>query len=183
MKLLPGSLFLTILTIMIFTPDIVKDLSIDLSEIQQLMVNSLIDHILNPIEEYAGCKMTVTNGLRTLQDYDRLKEQGYNPSRRSDHFFGLLPLTSGAADTVYEKGDKFTVELFYDLYRRYSKAKDRIILPNADVQVGQMILEVNDTHWIHLSNPRRLFYSKDCPLPGQMFLRSDDNGKTYKTLE
>jgi len=172
---------------MIFTPDIVKDLSINLTEVQQLMVNSLIDHILNPIEDYAGCKMTITSGLRTFQDYDRLIEQGYNPSKKSDHFFGLMPFTSGAADMVYENGNQFTIDLFYDLYKRYDKVRDRIIIPKADIQVGQMILEVKfdkngiPSRWIHLSNPRRLFYSKDCPLPGQMFLRSDDNGKTYKS--
>jgi hypothetical protein len=162
----------------IFTPDIVKDMSVVLSETQQLMINSIIDHILNPIEDYAG-KILISSGLRTLADRDRLIKQGYNPSKTSDHFYGFMPFTSGAADFVLSTGSQGTFDLYYDLYRRYDKTKNRIVLPKTEIEVGQMILEKNKSYWIHIANPRRMFYSDKCPLPGKMFLKSEDNGKTY----
>jgi hypothetical protein len=154
----------------------VPDLGLYLEEKQTMMVNSIIDHILTPIENYAG-KIKITSGIRSLKDLDRLIKEGYNPSRTSDHFYGFLPFTAGAVDFILASGDTFN--LYYDLYKKYNKEKDRIVLPKAEIQVGQMILEKNKTYWIHIANPRRLFYSNTCPLPGKIFLRSDDNGKNY----
>lgn len=145
-----------------------------LTEVQQLMIDMMLD-TLNKIETYHGKKINIASGLRTLADYNRLKAEGYNPSRTSDHFYGLMPFTAGAVD-FFTDG---TANLFYDLIGKYDKTKDRIILPNGEIHVGQMILEKRNTHWIHVANPRRIFNPK-APLPKRMFLRSDDNGKTYK---
>jgi len=154
-----------------YTKDIYPG-EIFLTEAQQRMIDMMLD-TLNKIEAYHGKKINIASGLRTLADYNRLKAGGYNPSRTSDHFYGLMPFTAGAVD-FFTDG---TANLFYDLYGK--RKNGRIILPNGEFQVGQMILEKNKTHWIHIANPRRLFDPK-APLPKQMFLRSDDNGKTYR---
>lgn len=162
--------------------EIVKS-DVVLTEIQVMMVDYLIYQIITPIEQYYDITLAASSGFRSMYDYERLVRDGYNPSRTSDHFFGLMPFTSGAVDVYILGKQKITTEkLFKDLLLKRNKEKNRIILGEKTIFVGQMILEKRKTNWIHFANPRRVFYSPKAPLPGYMFLQSEDNGKTFKQV-
>lgn len=127
--------------------------------------------------------ITITSGVRTQADYERLKSKGYNPSQNSDHFCGYQPgnkPTFGAADIII---NNLSISLF-DAFKEIAK------FANSNAwHFGQVLYESNPktkSEWIHLSNdPDWLFSS----FYMQDYLRncrnlkigySNDNGVTFK---
>lgn len=171
---------------------------LDITAIQKYLLKTLCKDVLQPIRNFLGCSIRVTSGLRTLEDMQRLKMAGYNPSDTSDHYFGAtVPLlrarkiarfggfysySVGAADIIPECGAEVA---FGKLKRYFNPITGEILLPNQIVKVGQLILEYGNTYWMHASNPALLVYSKKFSqkfLKKSPFLISLDNGKTYQPV-
>ena len=124
--------------------------------------------------------ISITSGVRTQDDYNRLIKQGYNPSKTSDHFCGIQldgNPTLGAADIVV---NNCSLSL--------KDCVKKIIEWNKTNQVnfGQVIYEYNPAikkAWIHLGNDCSLIF-KDCSFnKRKKYLMSLDNGKTYKDFK
>lgn len=164
---------------MIVAPGYIKSLTD-----QQWQMLSNISRILEVIGSIAECKLIVTSGLRTLRDYERLIKAGYNPSPKSDHFYGLKPFTSGAVDIVTTPGGCSVGRLFHILCACYDKKNEWFHLPGGTyLHVGQLIYEVNPIkkiEWIHVSNPKTLFF--DSPPKVSVLLKSLDGGITYEAI-
>ena len=64
------------------------------SEYQKLLIDGLANNLQVVRSEMPPrCWMRITNSVRTLPDYTRLKNKGYNPSKTSDHNCGVsIPL-------------------------------------------------------------------------------------------
>ena len=131
--------------------------------------------------------ITITSGVRTQADYNRLLKQGYNPSKKSDHFCGVQTdgnPTLGAADIVVNNCSISMKECA----RRIIEMTNEGI-----VNFGQVIYEYNPNtkkSWIHLSNDWKcIFKNNDYFSPIEYFfkrekyLMSMDNGKTYKKFK
>lgn len=123
----------------------------------------------------------ITSGVRTLEDVERLKKSGHNPSKTSDHLCGLQMTSSptlGAADTIYKNCRLSCYEIAILI-------KELVL--DEKCFFGQVIYEKNPatgSEWIHLSNdPCKVFQSN---LAGYVhrskFLKSLDNGKSYQPL-
>lgn len=120
--------------------------------------------------------ITITSGVRTLNDYNRLKNNGYNPSTTSDHFCGFQLMakpTLGAAD-ISVKNCTLTHRQIAAKIIEWDKAKE--------VHFGQVIYESNPTKkssWIHLGNDWNQIFTKKIKFSRTKYLMSLDNGKTY----
>jgi len=123
--------------------------------------------------------ISISSGVRTKADYDRLKANDYNPSSTSDHFCGWAisapKPTLGAADLTFGNCKLSTLEIF-KLIVAMNKA--------GETDFGQVIYEVSakGNPWIHVSNnPKSIFVSKVAEAVSRVpYLISTDNGKTYK---
>jgi len=139
---------------------------------QHEMLENICINILEPIRIFASllaekdCPIKITSGLRTQAEYDDLIKRGYNPSKKSDHFYDAKKGCFGAVDFVTNIIP--TNLLFYSIFDNFSS-----------IYFGQIILERNyhNTYWIHVSNPPELFGGK--PRKNNRILISLDNGKTY----
>lgn len=125
--------------------------------------------------------ISISSGIRTLEDYDRLKAKGYNPSKTSDHFCGNKPGTLGAADCSFSN---LNIKLF-DVFKFIAR-----ITNNGDVHFGQVLYESNPktgSEWIHLSNDAQyLFkvpYLADSVTRKLKYGYSKDNGVTFTKYE
>jgi hypothetical protein len=122
-------------------------------------------------------QISINNGLRTIDDYNRLLAKGYNPSKSSDHFFGLSPFfpkpSLGAADISLVNCKKDLWEVHEFIISLYKKGV---------VKFGQIIYEKGKNNpWIHLGNDwTDIFSSNITGNTRQRFLVSMDNGKTYQ---
>ena len=145
--------------------------------LQKRMAENLLE-ILKALLIPAGGSFTLSSGARTMADILRLEAGGYHPSKTSDHLFGIIEPTAGAADVVPACGP----ERFFEWVKaNCNRAAGTITAPSgAIIKVGQVIYEKNRTAWIHLSNPRRLFWPGADPKP--TLLISLDNGKTYQKV-
>lgn len=150
----------------------------DASPLARAMAENLLSKILSPLLPIAGGSYDLSSGARTAADIARLTAQGYHPSKTSDHLFGLVEPTAGACDVVPAVGaEKF----FAAILPHVNRAVGTVQVPGLPlVKVGQIILEKNRTAWVHISNPKKLFWPKAAGVP--TLLRSDDNGKTYKRV-
>ncbi len=176
----------------------------ELLPLQWFMLQHICMSILEPLRKFASdlvrqdVPFTITSGLRTVEDSDRLKKAGYNPSEISDHDYGQpVELTSperrskfgkfysysvGAVDFVPE----FGAELLFDRLKQYfNRGTHSIDLSGGSIVVGQFILEKGErSYWIHVSNPPSLFFNQ--PILGLLkrncFLKSEDNGKSYQIV-
>lgn len=143
-----------------------------------------LQKVRDMLQQYAvagkNVSINVTSGIRTEEDYTRLKNKGYNPSKTSDHFTGYqlqaLP-TLGAADIQVKNCTLKTKEIT-------AKIIDMVNIGLADF--GQVIYEKNPatgTEWIHLGNdPKQIFsveIASEIYKNRARFLMSLDNGKTY----
>lgn len=170
-----------------------------LNPIELFLLKSLCVDILQPIREFLACPCKITNGVRTLSDYDRLLDAGYYPSETSDHFLGLsVPLRSskkiakfghfyhyatGAADVVPTIGAREA----WDRMRPYfNPTFSTIELPTGTIKIGQFIFEVGTRFdWLHISNPATLVNSEKFSqkfLSKTPFLVSNNNGKSYQNV-
>lgn len=162
--------------------------------LEQYLLN-YIKKNLNIIREFIDSAIIITDCYRDLEKYNRLIEDGYNPSPTSDHFWGQpIPIlrnrdqnkygdyytySSGAVDFVVPKCDM--KEVFNSIIELYK---------NNYIDIGQCILENNPktgSEWIHFSNPKNVIYNNKIinaiGLSKYMFLKSNDNGKSYKAIE
>lgn len=142
-------------------------------------VRFLLNLSFNKRDASKDISMSITSGVRTPADYDRLLKSGYNPSKNSDHFYGYQPgckPTLGAADIQFSN-----IFADYDTIFKYLKAWSEQGL----ISFGQIILEYNPTtknYWIHFSNdPKKIFKCKvvDEVISRKKYLISRDNGHTY----
>jgi hypothetical protein len=172
----------------------------ELSRITLHLLSLLCLNILEPIRIFLGCKMSISSGIRDLEDSQRLITEGYNPSPKSDHFFGvpvpfkkgnenipifgpLYQFSIGACDFVPTMGAN---EAFKILGNYFQKEHNMINLPRGPIQIGQIILEKgNISKWIHVSNHPSIVYESEFIekfLKKECFLKSEDNGKTYTSV-
>lgn len=142
----------------------------------------------------AGNSMSITSGVRSPSDFERLIAAGYQPSSTSDHNCGyavsLNKGTSkykkygptynfaiGAADIVPRGG--MTVEELFSL--AISKTKAGLC------HFGQVIYEKNPAtgaEWVHFGGDPRPFLAPHLIrfLGRQQFLQSLDGGKSYQVV-
>lgn len=136
-------------------------------------------NMLNPMREHVGVPISISNGVRTIEDYYRLIKEGYLPSSTSDHFamqvvqinekdtrkraiYGeFYNLSTLATDLV---GDFDKYQLCRDLYLTITKRVDEnsphFVKGFADVK--QLIHEVQGSkEWIHISVPYEAIYTKE----------------------
>lgn len=123
--------------------------------------------------------VSISSGVRTKADYERLKANGYNPSTTSDHFCGWAinapKPTLGAVDVTFGNCKLSTLEIF-KLIVAMNKA--------GETDFGQVIYEVSakGNPWIHLSNNPKAIYAPAIAkvVTRNQYMISEDNGKTYK---
>lgn len=153
------------------------------------LLASQLQIVRNNLQEYAKDRkkqvsISISSGVRTQADYDRLKKSGYNPSETSDHFCGLqlkCKPTLGAADITVSNCSLSLHDI-----------ASMIIYWNIEgyVNFGQIIFEYNPktkSAWIHLGNDWNSIFAstflKDFyDINRKKYLMSLDNGKTYKTF-
>jgi hypothetical protein len=129
------------------------------------------------IDSSKEIQISINNGFRTIEDYYRLIKEGYNPSKTSDHFFGLSPFSPkpslGAADIKLANCKKDLLDVHAFIIELYKAGT---------VKFGQIIYEKgNNNPWIHLGNDwTDIFSSKITGNTRIRFLCSLDNGKTYQ---
>lgn len=168
-----------------FTSDDQSDYSIALLK----LLASQLQIVRNNLQEYAKDRkkqvsISISSGVRTQADYDRLKKSGYNPSETSDHFCGLqlkCKPTLGAADITVSNCSLSLHDI-----------ASMIICWNIEgyVNFGQIIFEYNPktkSAWIHVGNDWNSIFAstflKDFyDINRKKYLMSLDNGKTYKTF-
>lgn len=153
------------------------------------LLASQLQIVRNNLQEYAKDRkkqvsISISSGVRTQADYDRLKKSGYNPSETSDHFCGLqlkCKPTLGAADITVSNCSLSLHDI-----------ASMIIYWNIEgyVNFGQIIFEYNPktkSAWIHVGNDWNSIFAstflKDFyNINRKKYLMSLDNGKTYKTF-
>jgi hypothetical protein len=171
-----------------------KDFPKNPTALEKYMLEQMIRR-LNVVRGLISSPIIITDCYRDLDKYNRLIEDGYNPSPTSDHFWGQpIPtlrdkdqekygehytFSSGAVDFVAPKYDMEKV--FQSIIKLYN---------NNFINVGQCILEKNPktgSEWIHFSNPKSTIYSNGLieaiGISKYKFLRSDNNGKSYKAVK
>lgn len=159
-----------------------------LALIQKLADNLQI--VRDLLQEYAVAGKTVgisiSSGVRTASDYNRLVNKGYNPSKTSDHFCGLQLLskpTIGAADLHITNCKLSYREIAAKMIEWNENTKNDLLL-------GQIIYERNPSsgaEWIHASNDWYNVFETDIAKAintmRKRYLMSLDNGKTYITFK
>ena len=131
------------------------------------------DWRINPSMEIG---INISNGVRTVNDFMRLKGAGYNPSKSSDHFYGFAPYfaapTLGAADVTFSNCKKS----LYDVHEAICK-----LAATGAVSFGQIIYEKGkNSPWIHFGNEwTKIFKDEITGNTRKRFLQSLDNGVTY----
>lgn len=150
---------------------------------------NLCQEVLQPWRNTLEKPVTVTSGVRTIEDLERLRKAGYNPSETSDHYCGVaVPLESPKKKKKY--GDFYTFSVGAadcvpagDVFEAFKLAVE--LTKEKIMRAGQVIYETNGagTEWIHISNTRTsLFSSKvSVALPLKLqFLVSKNYGKSYQ---
>jgi len=137
-----------------------------------------------------GCSISITNSVRTIGDYNRLKSQGYHPSETSDHFCGASITLSkdssnrhkfgpnyyfsvGAADVISSGID---LKTFFDIAIGMTKS--------GVCKFGQLIFEtdpIKGSKWVHFANDYSSIFSDAMVkfLGREKYLTTNDGGKTY----
>jgi hypothetical protein len=158
--------------------------------LQELMIRNLAKNIQIVIDRVGG-HVTFSSGVREASDYNRLVKEGYNPSPKSDHFCGnIVPV-----DPIQQPDNYKQFGPFYMFAVGAADTIPTIIINdffNAAVNLnkigitnfGQVIHEkdpVKKTEWVHLSNNKSTFFSKDiCNIdPKSPYLYTIDGGKSY----
>ena len=141
-----------------------KTLITNLAENQQVIRNELP----------SGAYMKITSGVRTLADYDRLINAGYNPSKTSDHNCGVsIPLKPDVVSPGMSIWDLFKLSF------RLTK--------EGMCDFGQIIYEknpANGSEWIHYGNSLKSLFSEQIVemIGRQKFMQSLDGGRTYSIV-
>jgi len=161
------------------------------NDYQKMLIKNLAENLQILIDKSpVKLSIIVTNGIRSLEDYYRLKKEGYNPSGTSDHFCGtsipvdpgngyykkfgsMYNFSTGAADCI-AKGMSQT-DFFKHAMKCYRECGARF---------GQIIHEVDPVkkaEWVHFSGQYETYFSDRIVtwLDKKRFLESLDGGKTY----
>ncbi|MDR3001149.1 MAG: hypothetical protein LBU89_07785, partial [Fibromonadaceae bacterium] len=116
----------------------------DLSERVQGQIKELAN-MLQTIRDAVKKPISISSGLRTLEDYNRMVKNKLNPSKKSDHFFGQTvdgySLGLGAVDITCKGMDTIA---FYNLILKMKY--------EGKIKCGQLLLEKNKTFWVHIAN-------------------------------
>ena len=176
-----------------FKPKLADNSWLPNGEYQKLLIDTLAKNlqiIRNNVPK--GVTMKITSGVRTLSDYYRLVEAGYNPSKTSDHYCGTsVPLKPD--DKKYKKfgetynfavgaGDIVSTGMkIWDLFKlSYRLVKEGMC------DFGQVIYEKNNNgkEWIHYGNSLKGLFSKTIIdfIARDKFMKSIDGGKTYTVV-
>jgi hypothetical protein len=143
--------------------------------------------LCNEVQDFVNRQCVPTSGLRTIDDFLRLKRNGYNPSVTSDHFFGLPVPVNGKTYT----GAVGAVDLYIPGLRSVFLHIVNYFLtkyPNPIDRPRQLIFETSakGNDWLHIANvPSRIFTQKvaQSRLNARPLLYSLDNGKTYQVFD
>ena len=163
------------------------------NDYQKMLINNLANG-LQVLRDTAPAKISIsiTSGVRTIEDYYRLQGSGYNPSSTSDHFCGnAVPIQP--TDSKYKKfgpnyifstGAADTIPTGMKVYDYFIHAMKSFVREN--VKFGQIIYEKNPktkAEWVHISGPYSNYFSQGIVtwLDKKPFLKSLDGGKTYTT--
>ncbi len=132
--------------------------------VQIYLARHLAVELLEPLRYAIGSPLIVTNGMRTLADTKRLEREGYRPSYRSDHSFGLPwnPIGVGAVDLFKTMHDSSTgrvkparmTEYDYDIACDLFFGEDN----RFSNQIGQVIWYPERGH-MHVSNAKHVLFS------------------------
>jgi len=123
--------------------------------------------------------ISISSGVRTAADYERLKANGHNPSANSDHFCGYQPgskPTLGAAD-IRVNNCSLSLKDIASLIIEWDKS--------GIVHFGQIIYEFNPSTggcWIHVGNDWNQIFKEGIKFSRTKYLMSLDNGKTYQAF-
>jgi len=149
----------------------------------QLLADNL-QKVRDMLQQYAveGKKVSIgiSSGVRTAEDYDRLKAKGYNPSKTSDHLCGLqltAKPTLGAAD-IYVTNCKLSMKEIFTKIMYWDKT--------LQVHFGQVIYEYNPAtkaEWIHLGNDWNQIFHVGINVSRTKYMQSLDNGKSYQAVK
>lgn len=114
------------------------------TEEQIFCIKTLCENLLQPIRDQFG-QIKITSGLRNLQSYKNLKEQGYPVSATSDHFAwcSANPKGTGAADVYFTRTEPMPVFKW--------------VISNLLSKVGQIILYPKEK-FIHISNAHEVIF-------------------------
>ena len=164
--------------------DLRKDMIINLANNLQIIRNIMTD----PAQS-----MNITRGVSTLDDIDRLKALGDNPSLTSDHFCGLAVPIDKLNKKYFKVGSTYNFAVgaadcvpvgmpVIDFFMRAVYMTKR-----NECRFGQVIHEYNPTtgaEWIHFGNDPSLYYTLHTMAFNirDQFMESLDGGKTYKIL-
>jgi len=162
------------------------------SEYQKLLVDTLAENLQTVRSEMPSDSwMKITSGVRTLSDYQRLKNAGYKPSKTSDHNFGVsIPLDKHTSK--YKKfGDTYNFSVgAVDVQPSGMSTKDLFNLSVKLVQgnqcdFGQVIYEYDPNtgaEWVHYGNSlAELFtYVIVDMINRTQFMKTLDGGRTYQ---
>lgn len=143
--------------------------------------------LCNEVQSVVNRQCRPLSGLRTLDDYLRLKRNGYNPSVKSDHFFGLPINVNGViynesigAVDLYIPGLRTVfvhiVNYFLNTYKHNIDRPRQIIFETG----------ANFGDWLHIANVPSRIFSKDVAkikLHKNPLLYTFDNGKTYNIFD
>jgi len=145
----------------------------------QLLANNL-QIVRDRLQKYSRnskpVSITVSSGVRTMADYERLKKAGHNPSANSDHFCGYQPGTKptlGAAD-IKVSNCTLSLKDIAKLIIEWDKA--------GKVHFGQVIYEFNpatEACWIHVGNDWNQIFKEGIVVSRTKYLMSLDNGRSY----
>lgn len=136
---------------------------------QLLLLQKLVDNIMQLVRNKFGT-VYINSGIRDKYVFDTLKKNGYNPSKTTDHSFGIPEVNqfgAGAADFVMSGANLWDV---YNYIR-------------ATCIYGQVIIYLTGKlpTFIHVSNPTNLIYNQK--LISDMKLDKEKNlvcvGKKY----
>jgi len=162
------------------------------SEYQRALLTQLAENlqvIRSEIPE--DCYMRITSGVRTLEDYDRLKKLGYRPSKTSDHYCGVaIPLPKH--DRKYKKfGETYNFAVgAADIVPVGMSTEDLFNLSvkltqGGKCDFGQVIYEKDPSsgaEWVHYGNSlKELFAPQIVDMINRtQFLKTLDGGRTYQ---
>ncbi len=162
------------------------------SALQRFLLERLRDN-LNLVRFALGVTMIISDCFRDMAKYKSMVDRGYNPSAKSDHFWGEpVPMINpvdrarwgayyifsvGAVDVVPEM----------DVYQAFQKIVKMVRA--GQVNFGQVIYECSAAgkKWIHLANPRTILFRQEAldalGVAKNPFLVSYDGGKNYRPYQ
>lgn len=122
----------------------------------QDMLKAMAD-MLQIVRDSLNKPLVVNSAVRDMDDYNRLKKNGYNPSKTSDHFYWNTPdgylLAVGAADVVCPSMKQT------DFYNEVLKLKYA-----GKIKPGQLLYEKSkpaSLGWCHIANNTDVFLTAD----------------------